>query len=240
VLVTDVNLQDGDWKDFLSATAGVAAPHSVIVVTAGASSSFWGEVLNLGGQDVLEEPLEEEEVRRTVAAAIRATVAACEPAAKARVTSASSQSTGAGTPETSSEHTMNSEVAERAETRTDAILVVDDDPGIRVLLDMLLRADGYDVLLAENGVQAVDVFRQHERGIALVMLDWQIPGMNGGEVLDRLAAMRPDVRVIVCSGDSRSELIYLFRFTGRKVADFLAKRFTSKALAGTVRSVLMT
>ena len=116
-----------------------------------------------------------------------------------------------------------------------AILVIDDDDGIRSLLQGILQADGYDVLLAEDGPRAIEVFRNHGR-VALLVLDWKMPGMNGDEVFDAVSAIRPDVKVIVSSGHSFQEIVRVF--AGRKVARFLPKPFTSQTLTDTIRSVL--
>jgi DNA-binding NtrC family response regulator len=72
VIVSDVRLRDGDWKDFLSHTAAMPCPPRLIVIAPSDSASLWAEVLNLGGYDVLLEPLDANEIRRVTAAAMNA------------------------------------------------------------------------------------------------------------------------------------------------------------------------
>jgi DNA-binding NtrC family response regulator len=124
----------------------------------------------------------------------------------------------------------------RGQTAGATILVIDDDAVVRNLLGSVLHGQGYEVLLAENGERGVEIFEQCAKRISLVLLDCEMPGMNGDQVFDRLAAMRPDVKVIVSSGKSVADLIALF--TGRKVAEFLSKPFTPRTLSETVRAAL--
>ena len=65
----------------------------------------------------------------------------------------------------------------------DTILVVDDDPVMRVLLERMLKHDGFALLNAEDGVEAQDVVRATSDAIAGILLDWQMPNMNGLEFL---------------------------------------------------------
>ena len=57
------------------------------------------------------------------------------------------------------------------------ILVIDDEPGIRDLLDTLLRRKGYDVVLAESGQKGLDLFRRERPDV--IVLDLKMPGMDG-------------------------------------------------------------
>lgn len=61
------------------------------------------------------------------------------------------------------------------------ILVIDDEQGIRDLLDTLLRRKGYDVVLAESGQKGLDLFRRERPDV--VVLDLKMPGMDGLAVL---------------------------------------------------------
>ena len=72
VVICEALLPDGDWKDVL-ACMGQTKTSSVLVVTSKiADESLWAEVLNLGGYDVLAQPLDREEVTRVVSSAVRA------------------------------------------------------------------------------------------------------------------------------------------------------------------------
>jgi CheY-like chemotaxis protein len=75
------------------------------------------------------------------------------------------------------------------------IMLVDDDPAIRQMLARLLAGEGYDVLLAVNGREAVEVVRVAE--IDLVLLDLNMPGMDGWETYEQLAGESPLLPIVV-------------------------------------------
>lgn len=64
VVITECSLPDGDWRDLLGSFAGSPAAPAFVVTSRHADELLWAEVLNLGGYDVLAEPLEAEEVVR--------------------------------------------------------------------------------------------------------------------------------------------------------------------------------
>ncbi len=59
------------------------------------------------------------------------------------------------------------------------ILIVDDEEGVRRSLKKLLQRDGYDILLAENGTEAIDIVREHVNEIETVICDFKMPGLDG-------------------------------------------------------------
>lgn len=73
-------------------------------------------------------------------------------------------------------------------------MVVDDDPGIRGFMQAVLRHEGYGVITAANGQQALEVMR--DRHPAVAFLDLAMPVMNGWELHDRLRAMGDHVPVV--------------------------------------------
>ena len=75
------------------------------------------------------------------------------------------------------------------------ILLVDDDPAIRKMLGILLTGEGYEVLLAIDGSESIQVVRAAE--VDLVLLDLNMPGMDGWEAYERLAAENPMLPIIV-------------------------------------------
>jgi len=80
------------------------------------------------------------------------------------------------------------------------ILVVDDSPDMRRYLRILLELDHYQVETAEDGHEAL---RRLKQGCtpALVLLDLQMPGLNGLRTLRRMRKQHPDLKVIICSGE---------------------------------------
>ncbi len=77
------------------------------------------------------------------------------------------------------------------------ILVVDDEKAIRVSLKEILEEEGYTILLAETGSQAIEQFSQ---GVDLVLLDIKLGGDNGIEILKKLKSQNPHIPVIMISG----------------------------------------
>ncbi|TNF23412.1 MAG: PAS domain S-box protein [Deltaproteobacteria bacterium] len=80
------------------------------------------------------------------------------------------------------------------------VLVADDEDVVRKLVTMMLEALGYTVVAASNGEEALRRFMEDPKGWTLVVLDVQMPVMSGDEALERIAAIDPDVRVLVSSG----------------------------------------
>jgi PAS domain S-box-containing protein len=116
------------------------------------------------------------------------------------------------------------------------ILVVDDESVVREMARKALERQGYRVLLANRGPEAIDVVKRHPGDITLVFLDLSMPGMGGEEVLPELRKIRPHAKVIVSSGYSETETMR--RFAGQEVSGFLHKPFTSTALAEKVKRAL--
>ena len=79
------------------------------------------------------------------------------------------------------------------------ILVIDDEEAIRESLDMVLRFEHHDVLLAENGDRGLAVLEQAE-GIELVFCDIKMPGRDGLEILEEIHRAEPQLPVVMISG----------------------------------------
>jgi two-component system response regulator (stage 0 sporulation protein F) len=79
------------------------------------------------------------------------------------------------------------------------VLVVDDSPEIQRYLRTLLELDSYHVVAVSNGHEALEILR-HAQVADVVLLDMQMPGMDGLEVLRRMQNLCPKVKVIMCSG----------------------------------------
>lgn len=86
------------------------------------------------------------------------------------------------------------------QTTKKTILIVDDESAIRTLCSEFLELLGYEGIYAENGKQAIDLYRQHQDKIDLVILDMIMPVMNGEETFLKLLSIDPDVVVIISSG----------------------------------------
>jgi two-component system, cell cycle sensor histidine kinase and response regulator CckA len=116
------------------------------------------------------------------------------------------------------------------------VLVVDDERVVRELAKKTLERYGYKVLVAYGGLSAMDIFKRRPSDISLVILDLSMPEMGGQEVLPELRRIRPEVKVVVSSGYSESEIMNLFQ--GQLVSGFVQKPYTSSRLAETVSDTI--
>jgi two-component system, cell cycle sensor histidine kinase and response regulator CckA len=112
------------------------------------------------------------------------------------------------------------------------ILVVDDEEFIRKLSTRILSMHGFDIIQAENGKQALEVFEERKNEIVLVLLDIRMPDMSGVETFRRLVAIDPGVRIVLCSGYGDYE------FPPENGYFFVQKPFTVKGLTQSIQKVL--
>jgi two-component system, NtrC family, response regulator AtoC len=114
------------------------------------------------------------------------------------------------------------------------VLIVDDDPSMSRFLSGYLVRQNFDVSTASSGEEAIRVFRVYDP--ALVLLDMAMTGMDGLETLERLKQIKPDLSVIVVSGQSNHDLI--FRASKLGADDYVAKPFEPKDLELRIARVL--
>ena len=126
-------------------------------------------------------------------------------------------------------------VAERS-VQGETVLVVDDEQIVRRSAKAMLERYGYSVVVAENGKEAVELYRVLADKIDLVLLDMTMPLMGGEEAFRQMKMIRGDVRVILSSGYNEVEAVR--RFTGKGLAGFLQKPYSATTLAEKVRAVL--
>lgn len=91
---------------------------------------------------------------------------------------------------------------------SETILVVDDEEVVRDLTLEVLSAHGYNVLLAQDGLDAINVYKAFGHDIDLVLLDMFMPRLGGKETYEKLKEINPDIKVIFCSGYGRDHKIY--------------------------------
>lgn len=80
------------------------------------------------------------------------------------------------------------------------ILIVDDEPGVIITLKTMLKVDGHEVVIAENGVSGIECLQTHKGSLDLVITDIQMPEMDGLQFISRLLDIAPDLPVIAISG----------------------------------------
>jgi CheY-like chemotaxis protein len=115
------------------------------------------------------------------------------------------------------------------------ILVVDDEPEIRKLVAAMLTRNGYRVLIADTGENAIQLFRNNP-DTDLLLTDVVAPGMSGPMIADQIAALKPDVRVLFMSGYEGTQVVQ--RYVVEKGYSLLIKPFTMEQLARKVQAVL--
>jgi PAS domain S-box-containing protein len=132
------------------------------------------------------------------------------------------------------------EVRRKIETEpprgSQTILLVEDEKGVRKLAGQILKRQGYKVLEASNGGEALLICEQHEGPIDLLLTDVVMPGMSGRELADRLAGARRDMKVLFMSGYTANAVAH--HGILEEGLEYIQKPFTVYDLAAKVRKVL--
>jgi len=102
-------------------------------------------------------------------------------------------------------------------------LIVDDEQDVRELACVLMKGMGFDVLEAENGLDALEKFTLHQDIISIVILDLTMPNMDGEACFRKIRDLAPDVKVVLSSGYTKSEATA--RFAGKGLNGFLQKPY---------------
>jgi two-component system cell cycle sensor histidine kinase/response regulator CckA len=126
----------------------------------------------------------------------------------------------------------NTEVPKGKET----VLLVEDEAGVRNLSKFVLESNGYKVLEAGHGQEALDVAERHDGAIHLLVTDVVMPGMSGRQLANSLCQVRPGTRVLFMSGYT-DEAVLRHGVIDASPA-FLQKPFSPIGLARKVREVL--
>jgi CheY-like chemotaxis protein len=116
------------------------------------------------------------------------------------------------------------------------ILVVDDEKMLLILAGELLREAGYAVVTAQSGFECLDLFRASPRRFDLVLLDLSMPLMDGEETFHRLRGLRPDARVMLCTGFVQQERLKSMLNSG--LCGFIQKPIGAKEYLVAVRTAL--
>jgi CheY-like chemotaxis protein len=116
------------------------------------------------------------------------------------------------------------------------LLLVEDEPALSTLIAMVLEEQGYDVLAAGNGLDAIAIAERHEAEIDLLLTDVVLPGLSGPELAGRMLELLPGLEVLYMSGYNDARL--LSRGVEQTRASLLVKPFTPDQLVARV-GVLM-
>jgi len=117
------------------------------------------------------------------------------------------------------------------------VLVVDDEEGIRIVAALMLRELGFEVVLANDGREAVGIFQRESDRFNLVLMDLTMPHMDGIQAYAELRKIRDDARIVLMSGFNEEEAIS--EFNGDKPDGFLNKPFDCDNLTRVMRGALL-
>ena len=118
------------------------------------------------------------------------------------------------------------------------VMIVDDEDFVTLLAQRVLTDEGYRVITARDGFQAIDIYRKLKDQIALTILDFTMPVMDGADVFEELLQINPKVPVVLSSGFAEQER--LRSMLSRGLRGFIPKPYTQQKLLTQIRSVLDT
>lgn len=116
------------------------------------------------------------------------------------------------------------------------ILIADDDELLRISTRMLLEKQGYSVLEAFSGANALEISSKSDHAIDLLLTDIVMPDMDGGELAEKIATTRPGIRILFISGSPHAEIFERMRI--QKDLVLIPKPFESADLLLAIRSAL--
>jgi len=125
--------------------------------------------------------------------------------------------------------------SERAPSTMNTILLVDDEEVIRQVGTRMLQKGGFDILVVENGEEAIQIFKKEQRNIKLVLLDLILPTISGRDTAKKLREIDPNVIIVFTSGygpKDRPDLIQ----SGEEY--FIQKPFQTEVLLKTIQDIL--
>lgn len=120
--------------------------------------------------------------------------------------------------------------------RTPGVLVADDEPGIRNVVEIALRRAGFAVWLAADGQQAVELFRSNQEAIDAALLDVNMPRLDGPQALAAIQEIAPQIPCCFMSGGLGAHTADDLSRQG--ALGFLRKPFTLGSVIRTVRSLI--
>ncbi|HWP82851.1 MAG TPA: PAS domain S-box protein, partial [Bacteroidota bacterium] len=128
------------------------------------------------------------------------------------------------------------QVASESYLGSETILVVEDEEMLRGILQMFLESNGYKVICAEDGEEALELFRDKQHEIGLVLSDMGLPKISGGDLFRRIKLLNPEVRFILATGYVESEL--KSELLGLGVFQVIQKPYQPTEILRTLRQIL--
>lgn len=115
-------------------------------------------------------------------------------------------------------------------------LIADDETAIRDITSALLGRLGFRVITAADGLESVDLYTEYAEEITFLLMDINMPSLNGLEAVQRIRHINPKVPILFMSGYPRNDV--LDRLKQQPHTDFIKKPFESIALKAAIRSVM--
>src|SRR5260370_1296027 len=113
---------------------------------------------------------------------------------------------------------------------------IEDEPEVADVASEMLAEEGYKVILARDGFEALKIYRKMGKQIGLVILDFFLPVMDGDAVFDELRAINPNIDVVLSSGFA--EQTKIASMLGQGLRGFIPKPYSREKLLEQVRSTL--
>ncbi|MBI5064303.1 MAG: PAS domain S-box protein [Desulfatitalea sp.] len=128
------------------------------------------------------------------------------------------------------------EPAPKAVAGKETILLVDDEEMVLEIGQKILERLGYVVIKAQNGMQALEIYKQRHDSIDMIILDVIMPVIGGGEAFDRIKQIEPKVKILLSSGYSLDGQVAAILQRG--CAGFIQKPFSIETLSAKIREIL--
>ena len=125
---------------------------------------------------------------------------------------------------------------EKFRNGSETVLLVEDDQPVRSLLKQVLHSQGYKVLEAVNGKEAIRISKSYPYKIQLLITDMVMPEISGNQVVEEFMNSRPDSKVLIVSGYVREKS--LTKILTQSCCSFLLKPFTAENLLGSIDVLL--
>jgi CheY-like chemotaxis protein len=116
------------------------------------------------------------------------------------------------------------------------LLVIEDEPAVAEIAAEMLAEEGYKVIIAHDGFEALEIYQSAGKRIGLVLLDFFLPVIDGDAVFDELRAVNPGINVVLTSGFA--EQTKIAAMLARGLRGFIPKPYTRAKLLEQVRSTL--
>ena len=120
--------------------------------------------------------------------------------------------------------------------RQDLIMIVEDEVQMQEVMKELLQSNGYNVVIANDGFEALELYRQKGSSISLVILDVMLPEMDGRDTYYELKKIDEDVKVFFCSGFA--SLVEIQSLVEKENLYAVQKPFSPKEFLAVVKEVL--